>query len=193
MHMYGCESWTIKKAEHWNIDAFELWCWRLLRVPWTTRRSKPVHPKGDQACVFIRRTDVEAEAPILWPPNAKSWLIWKDPDAGKEWGQEEKGMTEDEMVGWHHKLNGHGFGWTPGVGDGQGGLVCLVHGVTKSQTRLRDWTELKDIILISISSVQVSSVAQSCPTLCDPMNCSQARQASLPSPTPRVHSDSSSH
>ena len=74
--------------------------------------------------MFIGRTDVEAEAPIVWPPDAKSWLIWKDPDAGKDWGQEEKGTTEDEMVGWHHWLNGHGFGWTPGVGDGQGGLVC---------------------------------------------------------------------
>ena len=74
--------------------------------------------------MFIGRTDVEAEAPIVWPPDGKSWLIWKDPDAGKDWGQEEKGTTEDEMVGWHHRLNGHGFGWTPGVGDGQGGLAC---------------------------------------------------------------------
>ena len=123
--MYGCESWTIKKAEHWTIDAFELWCWRrLLRVPWTARRSKPVHPKGNQSWIFIGRTDAEPETPILWPPNAKNWLMWKDPDAGKDWGQEEKGMTEDEMFGWHHWLNGHAFGWTPGVGDGQGGLAC---------------------------------------------------------------------
>ena len=78
----------------------------------------------DQSWVFIGRTDVEAETPIIWPPDAKSWLIGKDPDAGKDWGQEEKGMTEDEMVGWHHRLDGHGFGWTPGVGDGQGGLTC---------------------------------------------------------------------
>ena len=85
---------------------------------------QPVHPKGDQSWVFIRRTDVEAEAPILWPPDVKSWLIWKEPDAGKDWRQEEKGMAEDEMVGWHHRLNGHGFGWTTGVGDGQGGLAC---------------------------------------------------------------------
>ena len=74
--------------------------------------------------MFIGRTDVEAETPILWPPDAKSWLLWKDPDAGKEWGQEEKGMTEEETARWHHRLNGHGFGWTPGVGDGQGGLAC---------------------------------------------------------------------
>ena len=110
MIMYGCESWTVKKAERRRIDAFELWCWRrLLRVPWTARRSV-VHPKGNQSWVFIGRTNVEAETPILWPPDVKSWLIWKDPDAGKDWGQEEKGMTADEMVGWHHWLNGHEFG-----------------------------------------------------------------------------------
>ena len=86
--------------------------------------DQPVYPKGDQSWVLTGRTDVEAETPILWPPDAKSWLIWKDPDAGKDWGQEEKGITEDEMVGWHHWLNGQGFGWTPGVGDGQGGLAC---------------------------------------------------------------------
>ena len=74
--------------------------------------------------IYIGRTDVEAETPILWPPDAKSWLIVKDPDAGKDWGQEEKGTTEDEMVGWHHQLDGHGFGWTLGVGDGQGGMAC---------------------------------------------------------------------
>ena len=85
---------------------------------------QPVHPKGDQSWMFIGRTEVKAETPILWLPDVKSWLIWKDPDAGKDWGQKEKGITEDEMVGWHHQLNGHGFGWTPGVGDGQGGLVC---------------------------------------------------------------------
>ena len=141
--MYGCESWTIKKAEHQRIDAFELWCWRrLLRVPWTARKSNQSILK-DGSWVFIGRTDVEAETPILWPPDAKSWLIWKDPDAGKDWRQEEKGTTEDEMVGWHHRLNGHGFGWTPGVGHGQGGLASVIHGVAKSRTRLRDWTELK--------------------------------------------------
>ena len=95
--------------------------------------------------MFIGRTDVEVETPVLWPPDAKSWLIWKDPDAGKDWGQEEKGMTEDEMVGWHHRLNGHGFGWTPGVGDGQGGLACC-SGVAKSRTRLSDWTELNSLV-----------------------------------------------
>ena len=88
------------------------------------KEIQPVHPKGDQSWVFIGRTDVEAETPILWPPGTKSWLIWKDPDAGKDWGQEEKGTTEDKMTGWDHWLNGHGFRWTPGVDDGQGGLVC---------------------------------------------------------------------
>ena len=123
--MYECESWTVKKAERQRIDAFELWCWRrLLRVPWTAKEIQPVHPKGDQSRMFIGRTDVEAETPIFWPLDVKSWLIWKDPDAGKDWEQEEKGITEDEMVGWYHRLNGHGFGWTPGVGDGQGGLAC---------------------------------------------------------------------
>ena len=108
--MYGCESWTLKKPESWRTDAFELWCWRrLLRVPWTARWSNQ-SPKGDQSWVFIGRTDVEAETLILWPPDAKSWLIWKHPGAGKDSGQEEKGTTEDEMVGWHHQLNGHEFG-----------------------------------------------------------------------------------
>ena len=128
--MYGCESWTIKKAEHQGIDAFELWCWRrLLRVPWTARRSnqsilKEISPECSLSWVFIGRTAVEAETPILWPPDVKNWLIRKDHDAGKDWRWEEKGSTEDEMVVWHHRLNGHEFGWTPGVGDGQGGLAC---------------------------------------------------------------------
>ena len=125
--MYGCESWTIKKAEHWRTDAFQLWCWRrLLRVPWTARRSNQSLLKGDQSWVFTGKTDVEADAPILWPPDVKSWLTGKDPDTGKDWGQEEKWSTEDEIVGWHHWLNGHGFGWTLGVGDGQGGLVWCI-------------------------------------------------------------------
>ena len=139
--MYGCESWTIKKAECQRIDAFELWCWRrLLRVSWTAGRS--VNPKGNQCWIFIGRTDAEAEALVLWPPGGKSQLIGKDPDAGKDWGQEEKGTTEDEMAGWHHQLNGREFEWTPGVGDGQGGRRAAIHGVTKSWTRLSNWTEL---------------------------------------------------
>ena len=97
---------------------------KTLGSPLDCKEIQPVHPKGDQSWVFIGRTDVEAETPILWPPDVKSWLIWKVSDAEKDWGQEEKETTEDEMVGWHHQLNGHEFGWTPGVGDGQGGLVC---------------------------------------------------------------------
>ena len=108
--MYGCESWTIKKAEYRRIDAFELWCWRRLESPLDCKEVQPVHLKGNQSWVFIGRTDVEAETPIVWPPDVKSWLIWKDPDARKYWRQEEKGMTENEMVRWHHWLNGHEFG-----------------------------------------------------------------------------------
>ena len=108
--MYGCESWTMKKAEHQIIDIFELWCWRqLLRTPWTAKEIKPVNPKGNQHWIFICRTDPAAEMPIFWRPDAKSQLFGKDLDAGKDWGQEEKGTTEDEMVGWHHWLHGHEF------------------------------------------------------------------------------------
>ena len=124
--MYGCESWSIKKAEHLQKN----WCFwtvvleKTLECPMDYKKIQPVHPKGDQFWIFTGRTDAEAETLILWTPDVKSWLIGKDPDAGRDWGQEEKGTTEDKMVGWHHRLNGHGFGWTPGVGDGQRGLVC---------------------------------------------------------------------
>ena len=119
--------WELDYKESW---APKNWCFwtvvleKILESPLECKEIQPVHPKGDQSWVFIGRTDVEAETPILWPPDAKSWLIWKDPDARKDWGQGEKGMTEDKMVGWHHQHNGHGFGWTLGVGDGQGGLAC---------------------------------------------------------------------
>ena len=122
--MYRCESWTVKKAECRRIDAFELWYWRTLESSLDCKKIHPVHPKGDHSWVFIGRTDAEAETLIRWPCDVKSWLIGKDLNAGKDWGQEEKGMTEDEMPGWHHQLKGHRFGWTLGVGDGLGGLVC---------------------------------------------------------------------
>ena len=143
--MYGCEGWTVKKVEHRKIDAFELWCWRrLFESPLGCEEIQAVHPKGNQSWVFIGRTEVEAETPILWPPDGKSWSIWKDSDAGKDWGQEEKGMTEDEMVGWYHWLNAHGFGWTPGGADGQGGLVCCGSWGHKESdmTEQLNWTEL---------------------------------------------------
>ena len=105
--MYGCESWTIKKAECRRIDAFELW---HLESPLDSKEIQPVNSKGNQSWIFIGRTDVEVETPILWPLDAKNWLIWKDPGVGKDWRWEEKGTTEDEIVGWHHRLNVHEFG-----------------------------------------------------------------------------------
>ena len=133
--MYGCKSWTIKKAEQRRIDAFEQWCWRRLESPLDCKEIQPVHPKGNQYWIFIGRTDAEAETPIFWPPDAKNWLIWKDPDAGKDWGQEEKGMTEDEMVGWHHWLDRCEFEQAPANGDGQGSVgYCSPWGHKESDT-----------------------------------------------------------
>ena len=140
--MYGCENWTVKKAECQRIDAFELWCWRrLLRIPWTARKSNQSILK--EITPGIGRTDAKAEMPILWPPHAKSWLIEKDPDSGRGWGQEEKWTTEDEMAGWHHWLDGHDFEWTPGVGDGQGGLACCDSWGRKEwdMTERLNWTQ----------------------------------------------------
>ena len=113
------ESWTVKNRCFWTM-MFE----KTLEHPLHSKEMQPVHSKGNQTWVFIGRTDVEAETPIFWPPDAKNWLIWKVSDAGKDWGQEEKGVTDDEMVGWHHWMNGHEFEKGPGVGDGQGSLVC---------------------------------------------------------------------
>ena len=151
-HGYGFSSshvwmWELDHKESW---AWKNWCFwtvaleKTLESPLDCKEIQPVHPKGDQSWVFIRRTDVKAETPIVWPPDAKIWLIGKDPDAGKDWGQEEKGMRENEMVGWHHRLNGHGFGWTPGVGDGQGGLACCGSWGRKEldTTERLNWTEL---------------------------------------------------
>ena len=126
-----------------NCGAGE-YSWESLRL----QEIQPVHPKRDQSWVFIGRTDVEAETPILWPPDEKSWLIGKDPDAGKDWGQEEKATTEDEIAGWHHWLNGHRFGWTPGIGDGQGGLVCC-HSWGCKELDTTEWlTPKKDVFFI---------------------------------------------
>ena len=113
------ESWVLK---NWWFGTVLLE--KTLQSPLDCKEIKPVNSKGDQSWVFIGRTDFEAETPILWPSDVKSWLIWKDADTGKDWGHEERWTTEDEMVGWHHWLNGHRFVWTPGVGDGQGGPLC---------------------------------------------------------------------
>ena len=131
------ESWVLKNWCFWTV-VLE----KTLESPLDYKELQPVHPKGNQSWVFIGRTYVEAETPILWPPDAKSCLIWKDPYAGKDWGQEEKGTTENEMVGWHNQLSGHEFGKTPGVGDGQGGLACCNSwGRKESDTTERlNWT-----------------------------------------------------
>ena len=124
--MYTCESWTIKKSDCKRIDTFELWCWRrLLRVPWTAR-SPTSQPKRKSVLSIHWNSQLhaEAETPILWPLDVKNWLIGKDPGTVKDWRREEKGKTEDEMVGWHHRLNGHEFEQAPGVGDGQRSLAC---------------------------------------------------------------------
>ena len=132
----GCEErWAPKNWCFWTV-VLE----KTLESPLDSKEIQPVHSEEDQRWVFFGRNDAKAETPVLWPPHAKSWLIGKDSDAGRDWGQEEKGTTEDVMAGWHHRLDGHEFEWTPGDGDGQGGLVCCDHGVAKSRTRLSDWT-----------------------------------------------------
>ena len=143
--MYGYESWTIKKAEHRRIDAFELWCWRsLFESPLDCKEIKPVNPNGNQSWIFIGRTDTEAEAPILWPSDTKNLLTGKDPDTGKDWRWEEKGMTGDEMPGWHHRFNGHEFEQALGVDDGQGSLACCNPWDRKERdtTEGLNWTEV---------------------------------------------------
>ena len=126
------ESWAPKNWCFWTV-VLE----KTLESPLDCKEIQPVHPKEDQSWVFIGRTDVEAETPILWPPDGKSWLIWKDPDARKDRGQEEKGTTEDKMVGWHHQFNGHEFEQTSGDADGQGSLACYS---PWGQTWFSNWT-----------------------------------------------------
>ena len=130
------ESWALKNWCFWTV-VLE----KTLESPSDCKEIQPVHPTGNQSWIFIGRTDAEAETPILWPPDAKSWLIWKDSDAGKDWRQEEKGTTEEEMVGRHHQLDGHGFGWTLEVGDGQRGLACSWGCKELDTTERLNWTE----------------------------------------------------
>ena len=140
---FGCESWTVKKAQRQRIDAFELWCWRRLESPLDCREIQPVHFERDQPWDLFGRNDAKAETPVLWPPHVKTWLTGKDSDTARDWGQE-KGMTEDEMAGWHHGLDGCKSEWTPGDGDGQGGLVCCDSWGCKESdtTEWLNWTEL---------------------------------------------------
>ena len=140
------QMWELDHKESWVSTN---WCFRIVMLektpdsPLDCKEIQPVCSKRDQPWVFFGRTDAEAETLILWPPHVKSCLIWKDPDAGRDWGQEEKGTTEDEMAGWHHWLNGCEFEWTLGVGDGQGGLAsCNSWGRKKSDmTEQLNWTE----------------------------------------------------
>ena len=202
MWEWDCEeSWAPKNWCFWTV-VLE----KTLESPLDCKEIQSVHPKGldvhwkgvhcSLSWVFIGRTVDEAETPIFWPPDAKSWLIWKDPDVGKDWRQEEKETTEDEMIRWHHWLNGHGFEWTLGVGDGQEGLVCCCSwGRQESDmTEWLNWTELSfedsfawgvfdGVLLWNQNPLEHSPcvcvcvcvcvlVAQSCPTFCDPMDCS---------------------
>ena len=142
--------WDLDYKESWVLKNWCFWAVLLektLESPLDCKTIQPVHPKGNQSWIFIGSTDAEAETPILWPPDAKNWLIWKYPDAGKDRRQEEKGMTEDEMVGWHHWLNEHEFVSSPGVGDGQGGLAsCSPWGRKESDmTERLNWTYSQQI------------------------------------------------
>ena len=145
------ESWVPKNWCFWTIVLD-----KILESPLDCKKIQPVHPKGDQSWVFIGRTDAEAETPILWPPDVKSWLIWKDPDAGKDWRWEKKQTTEDEMGGWHHWLDEHEFEHAPGVGDGQGSLVCCSLRGHKEldTTEWLNWTEAKEMSKRGNANVQ---------------------------------------
>ena len=152
--MYGCENWTIKKAEHRRVDAFELWCWtRPLRVPWTAKRANQSILKEMRPECSLEGLILKLKLTILRPPDAKSWLIWKDSEVGKD-RRQEKGMTEDEMAGWHHRLHRHEFKWIPGVDDGQGGLVCCSPWACKESHKI-EWLNWNDIQKAVIKMVKL--------------------------------------
>ena len=149
---------SLKQMHHKESWAWKNWCFwtvvleKTLQSPLDCKEIHPVHPKGNQSWIFTGRTDVEAETLILWPPDAKADPLENSQDAGKDWRQEKKETTEDEMVIWHHWFDGHEFEQAPGDGDGQGSLVCCSHGVTKSRTQRNDWTdEYGKILSINIS------------------------------------------
>ena len=156
--------WELDYKESWVLKN---WCFSTVLLENTleslldSKEIQPVHPKRNQSWIFIGRTDALAKAPILWPPDVKNWLVEKDPDAGKDWRQEEKGTTEDEMGGWHHWLDGHEFEWAPGVGGGQGSLACCSPWGHKESdmTEQMNWTELKSSVVIkSLPAVQETQV-----------------------------------
>ena len=140
-----------RECSNYHLWVPKNWCFRTvllektLKNPLDCKDIKPVHPKGNLSWILTGRTDAEAETPILWPSDVKNWLIWKDPDAGKDWGQEEKGTTEDEMVGWHHCLDGHELEQAPGVGDGQGSLACCSIWCNK-ESEMTEWLNLTELI-----------------------------------------------
>ena len=136
------ESWAPKNQCFWTVMLE-----KTLEIPLDYKEIKPVNPKGNESWIFIGRTDAEAETPILWPPDGKNCLLGKDPDAGKDWRQEEKGTTKDEMVGWHHWFNGHEFEQTPGDVKDKEAWCAAVHGVAKSRTQLSNWTELNSYLI----------------------------------------------
>ena len=149
------KSWALKNWYFWTV-VLE----KILESPLDSKEIQPVHPKGNQSWVSIGRTDAEAETPVLWPPHVKSWLVGKDPDAGRYWGQEEKGTTEDEMAGWHNRLDGHEFESAPRVGDRQGGLVCCDSWSCKDSvtTERLNWTETSVIQISPFSNIMTSNL-----------------------------------
>ena len=149
--MYGCESWTVKKAERRNWCFWSVVLEKTLEGPLNCKEIHLVHSEGDQPWDFFGRNDAKAETPVLWPPHEKSWFIGKDSDARRDLGQEVKRTTEDEMAGWHHRLDGREFDWTPGVGVGQGGLACCnLWGHKKSDTTERlKWTAVPMLTVVN--------------------------------------------